>query len=129
MVSSVILGINEVVTLKPVGAHGYVVLTFLQCFTHDATFKQDEAWLLDNYPHLVSLLYKPAAIVMAHDGMEKRRLLLANVEDMAPGKTKTKSSRKGKAFFSRRLTISSKKRSRIAIRAAFSSITTHVDDQ
>jgi hypothetical protein len=41
MVSSVILGINEVVTLKPVGAHGYVVLTFLQCFTHDATFNPD----------------------------------------------------------------------------------------
>lgn len=95
MVSSVILGINEVVTLKPVGAHGYVVLTFLQCFTHDATFKQDEAWLLDNYPHLVSLLYKPAAIVMAHDGMEKRRLLLANVEDMAPG-TKDQIFTKGK---------------------------------
>ena len=95
MMSSVIRGINEVVTLKSVGSHPYVVLTFLQCFTHSATFDKDEAWLLDNYPHLVSLLYKPAAIVMAHDGMEKRRLLLANVEDMAPG-TKDQIFTKGK---------------------------------
>ena len=83
---SVIRGMNELVTLKPVGHHGYVVLTFLQCFTHEATFAKDEAWLLDNYPHLVPLLHKPAAIVMANNGTEiSRTLLLASVEDMSPG--------------------------------------------
>ena len=104
MMSSVIRGINEVVTLKSVGSHPYVVLTFLQCFTHSATFYKDEAWLLDNYPHLVSLLHQPAAIVMAHDGTETHachhgkayyRLLLAQVEDMAPG-TKDQIFTKGK---------------------------------
>ena len=104
MMSSVIRGINEVVTLKSVGSHPYVVLTFLQCFTHSATFDKDEAWLLDNYPHLVSLLHRPAAIVMAHDGTEPQachhgkayyRLLLAQVEDMAPG-TKDQIFTKGK---------------------------------
>lgn len=86
MSASVIRGMNELVTLKSVGHHGYVVLTFLQCFTHDATFAKDEAWLLDNYPHLVPLLFKPAAIVMANNGTENLRpLLLASVEDMSPG--------------------------------------------
>jgi hypothetical protein len=93
------------------------------------TFKQDEAWLLDNYPHLVSLLYKPAAIVMAHDGMEKRRLLLANVEDMAPG-TKDQIFTKGKGVLLQKVNhfIKEEKQNRDK-RAAFSSITTHVDDQ
>jgi len=86
MSASVIRGLNEVVTLKPVGHHGYVVITFLQIFTHEATFQADEAWLLDKYPHLAPLLHKPAAIVMANN--EKaltKSLLLASVEDMSPG--------------------------------------------
>ena len=86
MLASVIRGMHEMVTLKPVGHHGYVVLTFLQCFTHEATFQKDEAWLCDNYPHLVPLLYKPAAIVMANDENSLAdALLLASVEDMSPG--------------------------------------------
>jgi hypothetical protein len=86
MLASVIRGMHEMVTLKPVGHHGYVVLTFLQCFTHEATFKKDESWLLDNYPHLVPLLYKPAAIVMANnENSLADSLLLASVEDMSPG--------------------------------------------
>jgi hypothetical protein len=86
MLASVIRGMNEVVTLKPVGHHGYVVLTFLQCFTHEATFEKDESWLVDNYPHLVPLLYKPAAIVMANnENSLADSLLLASVEDMSPG--------------------------------------------
>ena len=86
MLASVIRGQYEMVTLKPVGHHGYVVLTFLQCFTHEATFKKDESWLLDHYPHLVPLLYKPAAIVMANnENSPADSLLLASVEDMSPG--------------------------------------------
>ena len=86
MLASVIRGMHEMVTLKPVGHHGYVVLTFLQCFTHEATFQKDEAWLCDNYPHLVPLLYKPAAIVMANnENSLADTLLLASVEDMSPG--------------------------------------------
>jgi len=86
MLASVIRGMHEMVTLKPVGHHGYVVLTFLQCFTHEATFQKDESWLNDNYPHLVPLLYKPAAIVMANnENSLADALLLASVEDMSPG--------------------------------------------
>jgi hypothetical protein len=86
MLASVIRGMHEMVTLKPVGHHGYVVLTFLQCFTHEATFQKDESWLCDNYPHLVPLLYKPAAIVMANnENSLADALLLASVEDMSPG--------------------------------------------
>jgi len=86
MLASVIRGMHEMVTLKPVGHHGYVVLTFLQCFTHEATFEKDESWLCDNYPHLVPLLHKPAAIVMANnENSLADALLLASVEDMSPG--------------------------------------------
>jgi hypothetical protein len=86
MLASVIRGMHEMVTLKPVGHHGYVVLTFLQCFTHEATFQKDESWLCDNYPHLVPLLYNPAAIVMANnENSLADALLLASVEDMSPG--------------------------------------------
>ena len=73
----------ESVTLKSVGTHPYVVVAFVQLFTHQTTFKNDEEWLEAQYPKLVQLLYGPVAIVMAYK--EPRQLLLVSVDDLRPG--------------------------------------------
>ena len=73
----------ESVTLKSVGTHPYVVVAFVQLFTHMTTFKNDEEWLEAQYPKLVQLLYGPVAIVMAYK--EPRQLLLVSVDDLRPG--------------------------------------------
>ena len=73
----------ESVTLKSVGTHPYVVVAFVQLFTHQTTFKNDEEWLQAQYPKLVQLLYGPVAIVMAYK--EPRQLLLVSVDDLRPG--------------------------------------------
>jgi hypothetical protein len=71
------------VTLKSVGTHPYVVVAFVQLFTHQTTFKNDEEWLQAQYPKLMQLLYGPVAIVMAYK--EPRQLLLVSVDDLRPG--------------------------------------------
>jgi hypothetical protein len=60
-----------------------VVVAFVQLFTHQTTFKNDEEWLVAQYPKLVQLLYGPVAIVMAYK--EPRQLLLVSVDDLRPG--------------------------------------------
>ena len=83
MRASVSQGAFESVTLKSVGAHPYIVVAFVQLFTHELTFKDDEDWLQKHYPKLVQLLYGPVAIVMAYK--EPRQLLLVCVDDLRPG--------------------------------------------
>ena len=70
------------VKLKSAGMHPYVVVAFLQIFTHQVTFNTDTQWLLSNCPSLVTLLYKPVAIVMANE--MPRRFLLVNVDELLP---------------------------------------------
>ena len=70
------------VKLKTAGMHPYVVVAFLQIFTHQETFNTDTQWLLSNCPSLVTLLYKPVAIVMANE--MPRRFLLVNVDELLP---------------------------------------------
>ena len=70
------------VKLKSAGMHPYVVVAFLQIFTHQVTFDTDTQWLLSNCPSLVTLLYKPVAIVMANE--MPRRFLLVNVDELLP---------------------------------------------
>ena len=109
-----------------------MVLTFLQCFTHEATFKKDESWLLDHYPHLVPLLYKPAAIVMANnENSLADSLLLASVEDMSPG-SKEAIFQKGRSSLlqkARHLIIDMQKRSEVRTGPGFSLLTTELDNQ